>query len=285
MEKFLLTDTKNNYGPYHDYQYEAAIFFFGCNLHCDFCYNGPLVKNEYDFSYRVISGMKELIDAFKNMKDKRSLYITGGEPLFNSQYCNDILTQIRAFNPRIKLGIFTNGTFSSQLDDLIRQNLIDFVHIDYKIPFSMNENTFGLTEQFLSNVRESIRMSYRHLMDKRIDYLHLNTVLIDGIHLLDTIKKLIDDLPTESLPFFGIVDYDSPLKYLKQKKFIWYFTRLFQPETSILLNPEYTEETKRLKKEDLEELEKFLSQYNLPFKDLFERNDNFHDKRRMFWKS
>jgi pyruvate-formate lyase-activating enzyme len=282
MEKFILTHTSNNFGPYHNARYEAVIFFFGCNLRCDFCYNDVLVRNEYDSRPDAIDGIEKLIDSFKKMKDKRSLYLTGGEILFSFSSCNDILLRVRELDPTIKLGVFTNGTFPSQLDDLICRKLVDFVHIDYKVPFSMEENTFGLTVQYLLNIKESIRASYEHLEKGDIDYLHLNTVLIDGIHSVDVIKQMIEELPMKTHPFFGFVDYDSPLEDLKEKKFLWYFTRLFQPSSRKLLNPEWTEETKRLQDEDLKKIEKFLKKFNKLFKYFFEENNKFHDKRRKF---
>ena len=229
---------------------------------------------------KAIVGIEELVDAFKKMHDKRSLYLTGGEPLVNYLDVNDVLSRIRDFDLTIKLGLFTNGTFPSQLDDLISKKLIDFVHIDYKVPLSMEDNTFGLTKLYLSNVEESISTSYRHLKNEEIDYLHLNTVLIDGVHSVGVVEKMIKELPMKAHPFFGIVDYDSPLEYLKRKKFLWYFTRLYQPFDRELLDPGYTEETRRFRDKDLEKVEVLLNRFNKPFKDLFEKNDKFHDKRR-----
>ncbi len=105
----------------------AAVFIPGCNLRCPYCHNPELVQPPYPDD---LIGIEEL-DDFLTRREKvlGGICITGGEPLLHPRL-GELIDLIRRHGLKIKLD--SNGTLPERLEQLLRQNLIDYVAMDIK---------------------------------------------------------------------------------------------------------------------------------------------------------
>lgn len=109
-----------------DYPDKTAciIWFAGCNMECVYCYNPDIVNGK---------GKLSIDDAIKFLKTRLNLIdavvLSGGEC---TQY-----KELDIFAKRIKqLGMLvkidTNGSNPSRLKNIIEQNLVDYIALDFK---------------------------------------------------------------------------------------------------------------------------------------------------------
>ena len=111
-----------------DYPQHTACTLFtqGCNLRCPFCHNASLVLESPEPAMR-----DEEFFAF--LKKRKGLLdgvcITGGEPTLRRDL-PDFIRRIRDMGYLIKLD--TNGSNPRMLEELLGENLLDYVAMDIK---------------------------------------------------------------------------------------------------------------------------------------------------------
>lgn len=159
----------------------SVIFFGGCNFRCPYCHNPGLVNNtEPEFPFKLI---EKHLDKRKGLID--AVTITGGEPTLYKELV-EIIEKLKKRNLSIKLD--TNGTNPEMLRKLIDNDLIDYVALDIKAPFSKYEKV--IKTKINSNlVKESVKI----LIESKKDYEFRTTVhseLINEEDLLEIAKDL-----------------------------------------------------------------------------------------------
>lgn len=129
-----------------DYPDKSAciLWFAGCNMKCDYCYNPEIVfgKGTFYFS-EIVSFLKSR----RNLLD--AVVFSGGECLIHKDIFSFIKI-VKSLGFLIKVD--TNGSQPKVLEKLIEENLIDYVALDFKGP---KEKFFAITKsdfyaQFLS---------------------------------------------------------------------------------------------------------------------------------------
>jgi pyruvate formate lyase activating enzyme len=104
----------------------AILWFAGCNMRCQYCYNPHIVfgKGEIsaDSALRFLHKRKCLLDG---------VVLSGGEPTMYDGLL-DFCEAIKAQGYAIKLD--TNGSKPARLQELLGRKLLDFVAIDFKAP-------------------------------------------------------------------------------------------------------------------------------------------------------
>jgi len=108
----------------------STLFLGGCNLRCCFCHNADLVtgvEKLSDVSWEKVE--KHLIDK-KEWLD--GCVVSGGEPCVDSGL-KSLLSQIKKLGYPIKLD--TNGTLPRVLSQLIKDELVDYIAMDFKTRF------------------------------------------------------------------------------------------------------------------------------------------------------
>ena len=165
FEKFSLLDYPDNIS--------AIVFTQGCNFRCHFCYNPMLVwpievggrKNNVLFKDETQkdrlnseSFSKEIQsedDLFNFLKDRvgklDAVVITGGEPTMHADL-PVFIAKIKVMGFKVKLD--TNGTNPKMLEKLIFENLLDYIAMDIKGPFSKYKMVTGV-EVDLGNIEKS----------------------------------------------------------------------------------------------------------------------------------
>ena len=158
----------------------TAIFWFaGCNMRCEYCYNKGVVFGKGKISENEAL---EFLKTRVNLLD--SVTLSGGEctlyknlPLF----CKEI----KKLGFKIKLD--TNGINFVMIERLIRENLIDFIALDYKAPFS-KFSKITKSKEFKS-FKKSLK-----LLIKTNFLFEVRTTLHSDLLNLHDINEIIEDL-------------------------------------------------------------------------------------------
>ena len=155
----------------------ATVFTVGCNFRCSFCHNPDIVKNglatitEKEF-FDFLSKRKKLLEG---------IVITGGEPTLHRDLV-DFISQIKDMGYLVKLD--SNGTKPHVLKRLIKNDLIDYVAMDIKAPWSKYRDVV-CRETDVSKIKESVKI----LKEGNVDYEFRSTVLPE-LHSLDDLVKM-----------------------------------------------------------------------------------------------
>ncbi len=157
----------------------AIIWFAGCNMRCSYCYNGDIVFSK---------GKRSLDEALAFLQTRVGLLegvvLSGGEATMFSgltAFCR----KIKALGFKIKLD--TNGTFPQKIKELIDENLLDYVALDYKAPAA---KFYAITKnQNFSSFEESLEL----LLKEEVD-LEVRTTLHSELLDEDDINAIADDL-------------------------------------------------------------------------------------------
>ena len=136
----------------------ASVFFYGgCNFRCPFCHNGDLVLGKGEQQNLEESEVIEKISKKNHLYE--AVVITGGEPTL-VQDLDKTIRQIRE-KTGLPVKLDTNGTAPEILEQLIAQNLIDYVALDiktslakYPIIFAENNNK----EELILKVTKTIEL-------------------------------------------------------------------------------------------------------------------------------
>jgi pyruvate formate lyase activating enzyme len=104
----------------------CTLFTIGCNFACPYCHNAELITG------KTTSSISET-DIFSFLEQRRDLLdaviVTGGEPTLHKQLAN-FLHRIKMMGFCIKLD--TNGSHPAMLQELMEQNLLDYIALDLK---------------------------------------------------------------------------------------------------------------------------------------------------------
>lgn len=157
----------------------CIVWFSGCNMRCDFCYNKDIVfakSGAYNYD-DVLSFLKTRV----NLLD--AVVLSGGEA--TTYELVDFCKQIKALGFKIKLD--TNGTNYKPVKELIELNLLNFIALDYKAP---KDNFTTITH---SNKYDEFSKTLDLLIHSKVDYEVRTTLHYDLLNEND-INTIINDL-------------------------------------------------------------------------------------------
>jgi pyruvate formate lyase activating enzyme len=155
----------------------SIVFTYGCNLRCSYCHNPELVveecKKEYlideDTVLEYLSSRNGLIDA---------LVITGGEPTLQKDLI-PFIRRVKSLNLLVKLD--TNGVFTDIIQEIIKENIVDYWAMDVKYP-SEYYKEYGIDV-------EGIKSSIDLIKDSGKKY-EFRTTYVKGIHSIEDAKGI-----------------------------------------------------------------------------------------------
>jgi len=157
----------------------AIVFTQGCNFRCPYCHNPELV--EFSGSDSAAPEEDEVLAFLEKRKGRLdALTITGGEPLLQSGL-NKFLSRVKALGYLIKLD--TNGSLPSRLEDVIKNNLVNYIAMDIKSPIDKYGSVIraGIDT---GKILESIRL----IMESGVNYEFRTTVVKDLLCKDDFLK-------------------------------------------------------------------------------------------------
>jgi len=104
----------------------AIIWFSGCNMRCDYCYNKDIV-----FAKNGSITLREALDFLRSRIGLLDgVVLSGGEATAYNlvEFCQTIK------NMGFAIKLDTNGTYSNNFKQLLDLHLLDYVALDYKAP-------------------------------------------------------------------------------------------------------------------------------------------------------
>lgn len=127
IEKMSLIDFPN--------QLAAILFYKGCNLRCPYCYNPQLVEGKND-----ILDSKDVIDFLMLRKGVLDgIVFSGGECTLWGDMLKLDIEFAKSLGYKVKVD--TNGQKPDFIEDLIKNELVDYVALDIKTN-KINNNAF-----------------------------------------------------------------------------------------------------------------------------------------------
>ena len=141
-----------------DYPNKSAciLWYAGCNMRCLYCYNPEIVlgKGAITFSETIsfLKKRKGLLDA---------VVFSGGECLIHKNIVEQI-KEVKALGFLVKID--TNGSNSKVVKQLIHDNLIDYVALDFK---ALKPNYNAITK---SNLFDEFENSFELLLASTIPF-------------------------------------------------------------------------------------------------------------------
>ncbi len=126
----------------------CILWFAGCNMRCGYCYNPEIVRGK---------GKLGLADVLNFLKKRKGLLdgvvLSGGEATLHPGII-DFAREIKALGMQIKLD--TNGSRPDVIGKMIRQNLLDYVALDFKsLPGSFQQVT---RSSFFDQFEKSLKL-------------------------------------------------------------------------------------------------------------------------------
>lgn len=182
----------------------AIVFTQGCNFRCGYCHNPELLELNKNTEYYA----KDFIDFLKKRIGKLDgVVITGGEPTLQKDLY-DFIKEIKSLGFAVKLD--TNGTNPDILEQLIKDNMLDYIAMDIKAPVEKYLRITGVKIQ-----PDKILKSIGLIINSGIDYEFRTTVIKSQLNLEDfeQIKDLIKGAKKYYLQkFIPTKIYNSNLK-------------------------------------------------------------------------
>ncbi|OCL87022.1 pyrroloquinoline quinone biosynthesis protein PqqE [Aliarcobacter thereius] len=163
-----------------DYTGELAciIWHISCNLRCVYCYNDNIV-----FAKKAKYSHNDILKFLKTRKNLLSgVVLSGGEALIHN--LKPLCKEIKKLGFKIKLD--TNGINTKKIKELIEENLIDFISLDFKA----TKDKFEIITQKKSSLYDDFIETLKYLI--QINFLFELRTTFNGILLNENdINKMI----------------------------------------------------------------------------------------------
>ena len=187
----------------------AIVWFSGCNMRCQYCYNKDVVFGEKNIEE----------DEFLDFLKKRiglldGVSFTGGCP---TMYPNLINFAKKIKNMGFEIKLDTNGINFKVIKEMVEKKLVDYIALDFKAPkekfYEITKNkhyeNFEKTLDFLidSDVEFEVRTTvHTDLLDEK-DINEIIDILVDkgykGVYYIqnffETNKETIGNLPPQKI--------------------------------------------------------------------------------------
>ena len=183
----------------------CIIWFYGCNYRCLYCHNPELIEGK-----KIVYEKEKVISFLKQRKGLlKGVVLSGGESTLYPDLLS-LIEEIRAMGFKIKLD--TNGGNPDKIKELLVEQVLDYVALDYKAP---KDKFVSVTQTYAF---ERFEKSLSLLIASRIP-LEIRTT----VH-----TKLLDEK-----------DINCIIKHLNSIGFDGkYFIQNFQPGKTLVLLPE-----------------------------------------------
>ena len=159
----------------------AIIFTQGCNFNCGFCHNPGLIRNCLN-SPALLENVNSFFDFLETRKGKLDgVVISGGEPTLQPDL-KSVIQKIKSMGFLVKLD--TNGYKPDILENLLNENLLDYVAMDIKAPL---EKYSLITNVNIDTTK--IQKSVTMLLNSDIDY-EFRTTFMPYYHSIEDFKSI-----------------------------------------------------------------------------------------------
>ena len=208
ITKFTFQDYPNNTA--------CIIWFAGCNLNCKYCHNSDLVINKNN-NFLTEEYVLKFLESRVGLLD--GVVLSGGECTLSNDFIN-FVKKIK--NLGFKIKVDTNGINYNTVFNLIEENIINYIALDFK---SMEDKFELITEKSFFN---EFKKTLLYLIDKNnkniIDLEIRTTVHTDLLNENDinNIINFLDNLNYKSTYYIqNFINNDNKiLGKLDEQKYI-----------------------------------------------------------------
>lgn len=158
----------------------TVIFVKGCNFRCIYCHNPEFVLPHLFPPTIPIEEVLEFLKRRKKFLD--GVVISGGEPFFQKEL-KSFLKEVKKMGYLVKID--TNGSFPDRLEEVIKENLVDYIAMDIKAPFEK----YSLITRVNVNIPE-LKRSIKIIRNSGKEYEFRTTVLKRFLKFEDIVKIL-----------------------------------------------------------------------------------------------
>jgi pyruvate formate lyase activating enzyme len=159
----------------------AILWFCGCNMRCEYCYNPEIVLGKGEFSF---DDFQEFFKSRANLL--KGVVLCGGEPTLHKELV-PLSRELKKIGYKIKLD--TNGTKPKVVKKLIENHLIDYVALDFKAP----KEKFEIVTKTKKREYEQFLETLDILIKSTIDY-EVRTTFYGGLLEIGDIETICDIL-------------------------------------------------------------------------------------------
>ena len=169
----------------------CTIFTSSCNFRCPFCHNASLVLQPQNF---ITIEESEVFNYLKKRSDiLEGVCITGGEPTLQPNLI-PFIKKIKQLSYQVKLD--TNGYRPDILQQLLAENLVDYIAMDIKNSPQNYGKTCGLSTFDFTRVEQSVDL----LKNSTIPH-EFRTTVVKEYHTIEDMIAISSWLPPSSLYF------------------------------------------------------------------------------------
>lgn len=130
----------------------AVIFTSGCNFNCWYCHNAQLIGG--DCNEKI--SLQQIYDFLeKRKKFLDGVVISGGEPTLQPDL-KEVILKLKQSGFKVKLD--TNGSNPQTLQELITENLLDYVAMDIKTSLKNYDKVIDIHKDFQKEIKKSIEI-------------------------------------------------------------------------------------------------------------------------------
>lgn len=167
----------------------CTLFTHGCNFKCTFCHNPELVVAP-EGRHQTMDDTEALEFLKRRVGKLDGVCITGGEPLLHAGL-KGFIEKVKEMGFYVKLD--TNGSFPDRLQELVDDDLINYVAMDVKADEEHYQEV-SASQVDIKDIKRSISI----IKESEKPY-EFRTTYVRGIHTNDTaegIGELIDRCDT-----------------------------------------------------------------------------------------
>lgn len=150
-------------------EHACCVYLAGCNYQCPWCGYGSYLENKGE-------GIPE--ESFWHFLEQQvgnltACVVSGGEPTIYNDL-PDFLSRVKKKGYKVKLE--TNGSNPEMIENLIKNELVDYISLDLKAPKEKYGYLIGFPEETMNYLLSKIERSIALLKEDRVDYEFKTTI-------------------------------------------------------------------------------------------------------------
>ncbi len=168
-----------------DYPHKSAciLWFAGCNMRCLYCYNPEIVLGKGTLSFEEILAF---LHSRKNLLD--AVVFSGGECLLHKKII-PLIEEVKKMGFLVKID--TNGSSPKVMQQLLSENQIDYIALDFKAPKSKFQT---ITK---SNLYDSFEKTLNLLLKAQLPF-EVRTTYHSGLLAENDLREMVAFLESKN---------------------------------------------------------------------------------------
>lgn len=151
----------------------CTVFLRGCPVRCHYCHNRELQSG------KDLRDTKEIIAMVKESRIVISgVIFSGGEPTMQKAALLEMAKQCKDMG--LLVGVQTNGAFPDTLENMIKQKLIDLVHLDLKTRWEHYPQLLKVKPDTIENIKKSFQICRDAYLSRQLPEFQVACTIFPG---------------------------------------------------------------------------------------------------------